>query len=236
MSRVVGVDCFHTHLSDETYGWTIVAVDVIRATTTAITAVETGQLCYPVPSIEAAVPLAGRLENPVLAGELGGLKPYGFDLQNSPTQVAQRDDISRPLILLATSGTRLMCEAAMRGTAHVACLRNARAAADSLAKGHEAVMLLAAASRGEFREEDQLCCARIARILLECGFEARDRETEEIVARWGDASDDAFVGGNSSEYLRRTGQGRDLEFVLSHIDDVETGFELRDGEVVRAGE
>jgi 2-phosphosulfolactate phosphatase len=236
MNRVVGVDCFHTHLSDETYGWTIVAVDVIRAATTAITAVETGQRCFPVPSIEAAVPLAGRLENPVLAGELGGLKPYGFDLQNSPTEVAERDDISRPLILLATSGTRLMCEAAMRGAAHIACLRNAHAAAKCLAEGHEAVMLLAAASRGEFREEDQLCCARIARILLERGYEARDPETEEIVARWGDASDDAFVGGHSSEYLRRTGQEHDLEFVISHIDDLETGYELRDGEVVRIGE
>lgn len=236
MRRVVGVDLFHTHLSDETYGWTIVAVDVIRAATTAITAVEAGRRCFPVPSIEAAVPLAGRLENPLLAGELGGLKPYGFDLQNSPTHVAQRDDITRPLILLATSGTRLMCEAAMRGTAHVACLRNARAAAECLAGGHDAVILLAAASRGEFREEDQLCCARIARILLERGYEARDPETEEIVARWGDASDDSFVGGHSSEYLRRTGQEHDLEFVISHVDDLDSGYELRDGEVVRIGE
>jgi 2-phosphosulfolactate phosphatase len=236
VSGVVGVGCFHTHLTDETHGWTTVAVDVIRAATTAITAVDTGQRCFPVPSIEAAVPLAARLENPVLAGELGGLKPYGFDLQNSPTEVARRDDISRPLILLATSGTRLMWEAAKRGKAPIACLRNARAAADCLAEDDEAVMLLGAASRGEFREEDQLCCARIARALLERGFEALDPETEEIVARWGDASDDAFVGGRSSEYLRRTGQEHDLEFVLSHIDDLETAFELRDGEVVRFGE
>lgn len=236
MNGVVGVGCFHSHLGDETHGWTTVAVDVIRAATTAITAVETGRQCFPVPSIEAAVPLAARLENPVLAGELGGLMPYGFHLQNSPTEIARRDDIAHPLILLATSGTRLMCEAAMRGVAHVACLRNARAAATCLAEHHEAVMLLGAGTRGEFREEDQLCCARVARALIDRGFEARDALTEEIVARWGDAPDDAFVSGRSSDYLRRTGQEHDLEFVLSHIDDLEAAFELRDGELVRVGE
>jgi 2-phosphosulfolactate phosphatase len=126
-----------------------------------------------------------------------------------------------------------MCEAAMHGAAHVACLRNARAAAARLAGDHEAVMVLGADSRGEFREEDQLCCARIARVLMESGFEARDALTEEIVARWGDAPDDAFLNGRSSDYLRRTGQEHDLDFVLSHVDDLDDAFEIREGEVVR---
>ena len=233
MSRVVGVGCAHGHLGDEMQGWTIVAVDVIRAATTAVTAVDSGRRCFPVPSIEAAVPLAARLENPVLAGELGGSMPYGFHLQNSPTEIASLEDGDRPVILLATSGTRLMCEAAMHGAAHVACLRNVRAAAGELEQNHEAVMVLGADSRGEFRDEDQLCCARIARALIESGFEARDAFTEEIVERWGDAPDDAFTSGRSSDYLRRSGQEHDLEFVLSHIADLDAAFEVSHGEVVR---
>ena len=44
--------------------------------------------------------------------------PYGFHLQNSPAQIDLRDDVDRPMVLLSTSGTRLMCEAATRGAAY----------------------------------------------------------------------------------------------------------------------
>jgi 2-phosphosulfolactate phosphatase len=233
VSRVVGVGCAHGHLGDEIQGWTIVAVDVIRAATTAVTAVASGRRCFPVPSIEAAVPLAARLDDPVLAGELGGSMPYGFHLQNSPSEVANLDGSERPVILLATSGTRLMCEAAMHGAARVACLRNARAAAAELAEGHEAVEVLGADSRGQFRDEDQLCCARIARTLIDRGYDPVDPLTEEVVERWGDAPDDAFLGGRSSEYLRTSGQQHDLDFVLSHVDDLNAAFEVKQGEVMR---
>src|SRR2546423_10649354 len=104
----VVIDCFPERAGDYWEGHAIVAVDVIRATTTAITAVDRGWRCFPVPSLEVAVPLAARLERPLLAGELGGSVPYGFDLNNSPAAIASLEDVSRPLILLSTSGTRLL--------------------------------------------------------------------------------------------------------------------------------
>jgi 2-phosphosulfolactate phosphatase len=234
LSRVVGIGCFYEHLDDRVSDSAIVAVDVIRAATTAVTAVDCGMRLFPVPSIEAAVPLAARLHNPLLAGELGGSMPYGFNVQNSPAEIADRSDVERPVILLSTSGTRLMFEAERHGATYVASLRNASATAAHLAEEGGPVMVLGAGSRGEFRGEDKLCCARIARDLLERGFEAKDEPTKRIVAEWGQADDDAFVGGPSSEYLLRTGQGRDLDFVLSHIDDLDDAFELREGELVRA--
>ena len=71
----------------------IVAVDVIRATTTVATAVSLGFRCFPVPSLEHAVPLAAKLDGPLLVGELGGNTPYGFDLTNSPAQLTQLSDV-----------------------------------------------------------------------------------------------------------------------------------------------
>lgn len=232
MSGVVGIGCFHSHLGDETQGWTIVAIDVIRAATTAITAVAAGRRLYPVPSIEAALPMAARLDRPVLAGELGGVMPYGFDIQNSPVEVTRGDEPERPVILLSTSGTRLMCEAAMRGSAHVACLRNARAAAAALA-GHDAVLLLGADSRGEFRLEDRLACARIARDLIGRGHAPHDEETARQVDELGDAPTEVILESRSADYLRRTDQQADLDFVLTHVDDLEDAYEVVHGEVVR---
>lgn len=232
MSGVVAIGCPHGRLPPAP-GWMTVAIDVIRASTTAITAVERGLRCFPVASLESAVPLAARLPDPLLAGELGGSMPYGFHVQNSPVEMTRTQDPERPVILLSTSGTRLMDEAAASGAAVIACLRNARATAAHLVRSGTSVRLLGADSRGEFREEDKLCCARIARALMEAGFAASDRETEQIVVEWGDAPDDAFRGGHSSEYLRRTGQEHDLEFVLSHIDDLDAAFALRQGELRR---
>src|SRR5215467_8428007 len=121
MRKTVVIDCFPESMQSYRDGYAIVAVDVIRATTTAVTAVAHGRKCYPVPSLEAAVPLAAKLTNPLLVGELGGSMPYGFDLNNSPAELAIRTDIHRPMLLLSTSGTRLICGAVESQAMYVAC-------------------------------------------------------------------------------------------------------------------
>lgn len=231
MTRRFSIACFHEHVEPRE-GFVSVAIDVLRATTTATTAVAHGLRCYPARSLEAAVSLAARLHDPLLAGELGGAMPYGFHVQNSPAAIAERTDLGRPVLLLSTSGTRLMWEAAQSGRVYVASLRNAAAQAAHLVEHHERVRIFGAGSRGEFRREDQVCCARIGARLAEAGFEPADALTEHVVERWADAPDEAIVGGRSSRYLVDTGQRADLDFVLAHVDDLDAVFELCDGEVV----
>jgi 2-phosphosulfolactate phosphatase len=218
----VAIDCFHEHLAPVPAEQAIVAIDVIRATTTAVTAAAMGRRLYPAGSIESSVRLAADLDRPILAGELGGVQPYGFDLQNSPTQIEALEESSRPLILLSTSGTRLIAEAVQHGVTYLSCLRNARATATHLAASGRDVLVLGADSRGEFREEDQLCAAR---------YGVADSATEEVLEQWGDAPDDAFLQGRSAHYLRDTGQELDLAFVLEHIDDLDSVFVVQEGEV-----
>jgi 2-phosphosulfolactate phosphatase len=229
--RRVAISCYPS-LGEAGSDWAVVGVDVIRATSTAVTAVAAGRRCFPVPTLEAAVPLAGRLENPLLAGELGGNMPYGFHLQNSPAEMDRRVELDRPVILLSTSGTKLLCEAASLAVTYAACLRNVRAQADRLIADHDQVLLLAGESRGEFREEDRLFCGRIARHLIDAGYEPHSAFVEQIVKHWGTAPDEAFLDGHSVQYLAATGQYHDVEFILEHIDDIDSVFELRDGELV----
>jgi 2-phosphosulfolactate phosphatase len=227
----VTIGCFHEHLPPVAREATVVAIDVIRATTTAITAVAAGHRLYPAGSMEAAVRLAADLDRPILAGELGGVQPYGFDMQNSPCEMEDIQDTSQPIILLSTSGTRLMMEAADRGVCYAACLRNASAQARHLAQAGADAVILGADSRGEFRDEDRLCAARIARVLVEAGYSVADRFTAEVLERWGAAPDDAFLQGRSAKYLRDTAQEHDLEFVLDHIDDLSSVYAVTSGEV-----
>lgn len=228
----VRIDCFHEHLAPPPDGAAIVAIDVIRATTTAIAAAAIGRRVYPAGSIEAAVRLAADLDRPLLAGELGGVQPYGFDLQNSPTQIEAIEPSQRPIILLSTSGTRLIAEAAGHGKTYVSCLRNAAAQGEHLAVAGRDVAIYGADSRGEFREEDQLCAARIARRLTADGYIPADAFTEQLVERWGQAPDDSFLSSRSAKYLRDTAQQHDLDYVLGHIDDLDSIFAVRDGQVI----
>ena len=228
----VVIDCFPESAKKYRDSHAIVAVDVIRATTTVVTAVSLGWECFPTQSLEAAVPLAAKLHNPLLAGELGGNMPYGFDMTNSPAAIALRTDFRRPLILLSTSGTQLIHESRGCETTYVACLRNYSTQIQYLAGRHKNIAVIGAGGRGEFREEDQLCCAWIAEGLIKAGYQPANQTTEEIVERWSGAPVDGFLISKSVEYLRRTGQLPDLDYILSHVDDIQAVFVLKEKEII----
>jgi 2-phosphosulfolactate phosphatase len=213
--------------------YAVVAVDVIRASTTAVTAVVAGRRCFPVTSVEAAFQMRREFPDCLLVGEVGGLQPEGFDLNNSPAQLALRSDRQRPVVLLSSSGTRLMVESgASAAASYIACLRNYRAVATYIARRHDRVAILGAATRGEFREEDQLCCAWIAAELVRLGHQPENRQTLDLIAQWGTSPVLACASGNSAAYLRRSRQLDDLNFILSHVNDVSGAFQMRDGEIV----
>jgi 2-phosphosulfolactate phosphatase len=201
-------------------GAAVVAIDVIRASTTAITAVAAGRRCLLAASPAVARRIATRTGNALLAGEVGGEMPPGFDLQNSPTEILALADADRPVVLVSTSGVPLMIAAVPLAPVYVASLRNARATASGLAGVHRRIAILGADRRGRLRREDALCAARIAGDLANRGYAAADAVTQHVLRRWGKAPDDALLGGRSDAYLRSSGQVRDLEFVLAHIDDL----------------
>lgn len=232
MERTVTIDFLPESGTRYRAGYAAVAIDVIRATTTAVTAAQTGRRCFPVPSIEAALPIAAVLDRPLLAGELGGNKPYGFEITNSPAEVAARRDLHRPMILLSSSGTQLIHNAAGADAVYLGCLRNVSALVRHLAASHPRVAVLGAGTRGEFREEDQMGCALVAAGLVDAGYRATDELTASTIDRWRGRPLDAWRGSQSVKYLERTGQTRDLDFILAHLDDLDAVHRVVDGEVV----
>jgi 2-phosphosulfolactate phosphatase len=233
MTGVVLIDCYETGFRGPFEDWTVVAVDVIRASTTAVTALAQGRRCFPAGTLDTALALAARLVNPLLAGELGGNMPYGFHLTNSPALLEQRADVDRPMVLLSTSGTALIGEARDARAVYVCCLRNYTAQVRALIGHHPRVAIIGAGSRREFRDEDQLCCARVAEGLIAAGYEPL-ATTAATVARWRDAPVSRITSGNSARYLSATHQEDDLAFILEHVDDLDLVVHLQDDELVGA--
>jgi 2-phosphosulfolactate phosphatase len=231
MQKSVVIDCLPESVCRYRQGWAIVAVDVIRATTTAITAAATGRRCFPAPTVEAALLIAQRLENPLLAGEVNTTRPVVFEMDNSPAQLANRPDTHRPLVLVSSSGTKVIHEAAACDAAYLGCFRSHSALVRYLAQRHEQIAVIGAGTKGEFREEDQICCAWIAAGLINRGYAPLNARTAGVVNRWRDAPPSACLCSRSVDFLRRTSQLRDLDFILAHVDDLGEIFEVRDGEV-----
>jgi len=230
------VDCFPSAALRYQDDYAIVAVDVIRATTLAITAVADGRRCLVAASLEDADVIRDGLGDALLAGELGGNMPYGFEMNNSPADLVARVDFERPLVMLSTSGTELMLAAggSVHG-AYAACFRNFTATARHLVGRHERVAIIGAGSRGEFREEDQMCCAWIADLLMEAGYRVEDDATGRLVERWRGVPAAAIETGNSVGYLRRTGQLRDFDFTVAHVDDLDLVCAIEGNELCAEG-
>lgn len=237
MKRTFVIDCFPESAERYPAPYAVVAIDVIRATTTATTAVKSGRRVFPARGSDEALVIAASLDNALLAGELGGNMCDGFEITNSPVEVSTRTDTERPMVLVSSSGTQLILNAADKSDAvYLACLRNYTAVAEFLSTRHPLVAILGAGTRGQFRREDQIGCALVGQRLLELGYEAQDGSTLEYVERWRDPSLEVIREGRSADYLRRSHQEHDLEFVLSHIDDVDTVPWLTTGELVDAGQ
>ena len=235
MSYSLIIDCFPSSAARYCREYAIVAIDVIRATTMAITSAAIGRRTFYANSLDAARRLAERLDNPLIAGELNGDLPEGFDMNNSPVELLERTDLHRPIILLSSSGTKLLHEASRSAAAaYLACFRNYPAVARHLAGRHRKIAIIGAGSRNEFREEDQMCCAWIAERLLQDGYVAENSATTDIVKRWSGAQPEACYASNSVEYLRRSGQMRDLSFILAHVGDLDSVFSIAGDEIVIA--
>jgi 2-phosphosulfolactate phosphatase len=233
LSKSFIIDCFIERKLKVPKEYVPVAVDVIRSSTVAINAVNSGRKCFFAPSVDSAIILSKNFKNALLVGEVGGNMPYGFDLNNSPVEVEKRAELERPAILVSTSGTPLYDELRKNKQAFIACFRNCFATAKYLNEHHRRIFIIGAPTRGEFREEDQLCCAWIAAELMKVDYFPEDKKTVDILNRWKNASVDLITDGKSAEYLRRSGQTADLEYILSHVNDLNSVFAIREQEIVR---
>ena len=232
--KMVAIDCLST--SSKSYGQhdAAVVIDVIRSTTVATTVVETGRRCFFASNVDDALLIANKLDHPLLMGEIGGNMPYGFDLKNSPIDIQMYGEKNRPVVLVSTSGMPLLASLSGRVSLFVACLRNFNATINHLANKYAQIDVLAAPTRGEFREEDKLCCSWIASGLIEMGYEPADKKTKQIIEEMKDQTVKVCTQGNSAKYLRETNQENDLDFIVTHINDFNFPLVVKGNEIVRA--
>jgi 2-phosphosulfolactate phosphatase len=167
-------------------GATALVVDVLRASTTMITALAHGCLAVlPVGEVEAARRRVADLPGALLAGERGGDPPAGFDLGNSPLEFTRERVGGRTIVFTTSNGTRALLAARPAAAVAVAGFVNLGAAAAwAVGQGHDLVVVCAGELGGRSLE-DEICAGLLVDRVL--GMEAGAVATEAAARAAGTA-------------------------------------------------
>lgn len=198
--------------------YNVTVVDVLRATSTMVAAIAAGATrIIPVDSVEYAENLAVQLapQNPVLAGERGGLKPPGFTLGNSPAEFTPDTVGGRPIIMATTNGSRAFAKVQAARRVFAASFLNLSVTAEALAREGQDVLIFCSGTELVPSLEDVACGGALAHRIREIAGSSCALSDAALIARntFGAYPDILAVLWRSSHgrYLESIGLGTDLE-------------------------
>jgi len=200
----------------------IVVVDVLRCSSTIVTALANGALeIIPMPTIRKAKQMKQRNPDCILAGERKGLKPKDFDLGNSPSEFTRKKVRERRIILTTTDGTKAFAIAKKSARpVLVGGFLNAAAVGKKLYElaysNNCGLSLIACGKKGKLSIEDFVCTGRILEMMPVDELALSDSALAALVASKG-AGEKVVELVRSSEhgqYLERIGLAKDIEFCM----------------------
>jgi len=204
---------------DDVRDRTVVVIDVLRACSTIVTALDNGaRAVMPVADMAEAGKIASNLDPDVyrLGGEREGEKIDGYDLGNSPPEYTVDVVEDRDVILNTSNGTQALSRATSAKHLVAACFLNAGRVVDFVRAVDDEVTIVCAGRQNRLALEDTLC----AGLLLERLW---NREEPDVVT---DSAHTAFTlyetdrdrlrsaldGANHAERLVQQGYGDDLDY------------------------
>jgi 2-phosphosulfolactate phosphatase len=156
---------------DELYftGKTTVVIDVLRASTTIITAISNGaKEVIPVATVEFAVKVSGGMfgGHTLLGGERNARKIEGFALGNSPSEYEGSIIEDKSIVYYTTNGSKAIVKAKFSEELFICAFSNLNAVAKQLAKLGKDVEILCAGNNNLLSMEDSVCAGRLVKELV----------------------------------------------------------------------
>jgi 2-phosphosulfolactate phosphatase len=147
-----------------------VAIDVLRATTSAVMALKNGCTSFiPITSVEEARKVSSKFEKGkvLLGGAKKGVKIQGFDLGNSPDDYGEKIVKGKDIIFSSSNGTKAMHELESAREILIACFFNISAVCEGLLTLNADILIACAGDFGVFSLGDAVCAGMIVDKLSE---------------------------------------------------------------------
>lgn len=210
----------YSSLSDEDIrDRTVVVIDVLRACSTIVTALNRGaRAVLPVPDMAEAGKIASNLDPDVyrLGGERDGEKIDGYHLGNSPLEYTREAVEGRDVILNTTNGTQALTRAKSAEHLVAACFLNAQRVVDFVRAVDSEVTIVCAGRQNRLALEDALCAGLLLSRLWD--HEEPDPVTDSghtaftLYETDRDNLASALRGANHAEKLAQNGHADDLDY------------------------
>ena len=143
---------------------TVVVIDVLRASTSIVTALSNGaKEIIPVATVEAAVKISANLFGDVtlLGGERNGKVIEGFSLGNSPFEYTEERVRGKSIVFSSTNGAKALAKARYAKEMAVCGFVNMAVVVDFLLANPRDVVILCAGNNGMFSIEDSVCAGML---------------------------------------------------------------------------
>lgn len=207
---------------EELAGDCAVVIDVLRATTTIVHALEAGaEYILPCPEIENAFIEADRLgrDQTLIGGEKGGVIIEGFDLGNSPITYTPEKVAGKKIVLRTTNGVKALMTTKKAATIYTAAFSNLTAVVETLLQREEDIHIVCSGTDGHITAEDCLCAGAIASELMKRtdGWNLATDPTKMALALYEkeavtkESLTQALHESRGGRNLHRTGQEADID-------------------------
>ncbi len=198
-----------------------IVIDILRATTTIVTALAHGaKAVVPAATSEEAVRLTANLEKNgyLLAGERRSLKIEGFQLGNSPREMAPAVVAGKTIYLATTNGTPALvaaqgAELVLIGSAANFKATTERARAHFQSRGE--IAIICAGRERQFAREDAYAAGRFVKALKRGVKKVVLNDAAEValaLTSHYDDWDDALAGSAAARQLAEADLGDDVAF------------------------
>jgi 2-phosphosulfolactate phosphatase len=202
-------------------GRAVFVVDILRATTTMVAALHHGaKAIIPVASSEEALKLQQQIgsEDVLLAGERNCLPIPGFQLGNSPADMAEEVVRGKLIVMTTTNGTRALLAAPGAASVYLASAANLSAVgarAREIWERDQDLLVLCAGREQSFALEDAYCAGRL--VIEALGGRKRHKAMNDaavasvdLVRRYGERWERPLAASAAGRELMRLGFKADV--------------------------
>ena len=209
----------------ELAGKLVVIIDVLRASSTIVTALANGCRGFiPILSPDKAKKKAQEFqkERVLLGGEREGIKIEGFDLGNSPREYKKEVAKGKTIIFSTTNGVKTL---GMVKGAHriiIGSFLNLQAVCDYCTNYEGDISIICAGRKGKFSLEDTACAGMMVNSLRDV-FSGDHQEIDAnltaqlLYVKFGNNILEILRKSQHGQYLESIGLGEDLKF-CSQLD------------------
>jgi 2-phosphosulfolactate phosphatase len=237
MKRILNVFALPNLVSaEELNGDTVVVIDVLRASTTIVVALDAGAKEV-VPCLEVADALAFAKRFPagecILGGERNGSPIDDFDLGNSPEEYSPDRVEGKTVVFTTTNGTRAMLHAQSAHEVLIAAFVNVSAVVQALLE-RDRIHILCAGTDGQISEDDVLLAGMLVERLQRQGGLSYEQNAQAMTAREYWLHSFALPKGLGAEPLEsellaerlRTSRGARTLLSLGLGDDIQAAAQM----------